>query len=48
MSVSSSQFDHKRFRKLVVASVIKHDLPFRFIKYEGVREAMQYLCSGEG
>lgn len=46
MSVSSSQFDPKRFRELVVASVIKHDLPFRFVEYEGVRETMQYLGSG--
>ena len=46
MSVSSSQFDPKRFKELVVASVIKHDLPFRFVECEGVREAMQYLRSG--
>jgi hypothetical protein len=43
MSVISSKFDPKNFRELIVTSIIKHDLPFRYIEYKGVRESMQYL-----
>jgi hypothetical protein len=46
MSVISSKFDHKKFRELIVASIIKYDLPFRYVEYEGVKESMQYLCLG--
>jgi hypothetical protein len=46
MSVVSSKFDPKKFRELIVASIIKHDLPFRYVEYEGVRESMQYLRPG--
>lgn len=35
MSVSGSKFCPKRFRKLLVASIMKHDLPFRFVEYDG-------------
>jgi hypothetical protein len=45
ISVNASKFRHKRFRKLLVASVIKHDLLFRYVEYDGVRETMQYLRS---
>jgi hypothetical protein len=30
----------------LVASVIKHDLPFRFVEYEGIREMIKYLYLG--
>jgi hypothetical protein len=43
--VSNSKFCLKKFRELFVASVIKHDLPFRYVEYNGVREMMQYLRS---
>jgi hypothetical protein len=43
MSAISSKFDPKKFRELIVASIINHDLPFRYVEYEGVRESMQYL-----
>jgi hypothetical protein len=45
MSVSASKFCPKKFRKLLVALVIKHDLPFRYVEYDGVRAIMQYLRS---
>jgi hypothetical protein len=45
MSVSGSKFCPKRFRELLVASVIKHELPFRFVKYDGIREMIKYLRS---
>lgn len=44
-SVSASKFCLKRFRELLVASIIKHDLPFLYVKYDGVRETMKYLRS---
>jgi hypothetical protein len=40
MPVISFKFDLKKFRELVVASIIKHDLPFRYVEYEGARESM--------
>jgi hypothetical protein len=43
LSVSNSKFCPKKFRELLVASVIKHDLPFRFVEYEGIREMIKYL-----
>jgi hypothetical protein len=46
MPVISSKFDPKKSRELIVASIIKHDLPFQYVEYEGVRELMQYLCPG--
>jgi hypothetical protein len=44
ISIISFKFDPKKFRELIVALIIKHDLPFRYVEYEGVRESMQYLC----
>ena len=43
LSVSDSKFDPKRYRELVVISIIKHDFPFSYVKYEGVRDTHQYL-----
>jgi hypothetical protein len=43
MSVSNSKFCPKKFRELLVASIIKHDLPFRYVEYEGIREMIKYL-----
>jgi hypothetical protein len=45
MFVSASKFCPRRYRELLVASVIKHDLPFEYVEYDGVREMMQYLRS---
>jgi hypothetical protein len=41
--VSNSKFCLKKFRELLIASVIKHDLPFRYVEYEGIREMIKYL-----
>jgi hypothetical protein len=38
LSISDSKFDPKRYRELVIISIIKHDLPFSYIEYEGVRD----------
>ena len=44
LSVSDSKFDPKRYRELVVISIIKHDLPFSYVEYESVRDTHKYLC----
>jgi hypothetical protein len=46
MSVIFFKFDHKKIRELIVASIIKHDLLFCYVEYEGVRESMHYLRPG--
>jgi hypothetical protein len=38
LSVSDSKFDPKIYRELVVILIIKHDLPFSYVEYEGVRD----------
>ena len=43
LSVSDSKFDPKIYRELVVISIIKHDLPFLYVEYEGVKDTHQYL-----
>ncbi|XP_059435370.1 zinc finger BED domain-containing protein RICESLEEPER 2-like [Corylus avellana] len=45
LGVSDSKFDPKRYRELLVASVIKHDLLFSYVKYDGVRAVHQYLSA---
>ena len=34
LSISNSKFDAKRYRELLVALVIKHDLPFPYVEYK--------------
>jgi hypothetical protein len=43
LSVSDSKFDPKIYRELVVISIIKHDLLFPYVEYEGIRDTHQYL-----
>jgi hypothetical protein len=38
LSVSASKFDPKRYRELLVAPVIKHDLLFSYVDYDSVKE----------
>jgi hypothetical protein len=42
-SMSITSFCPKKFRELLVASVIKHDLPFQYVEYDGIREMIKYL-----
>jgi hypothetical protein len=41
--VSDYKFDPKIYRELVVILIIKHDLPFLYVEYDGVRDTYQYL-----
>jgi hypothetical protein len=45
LSVSVPKFCPKRYRKLLVATIIKHELPFSFVEYDGIREMTRYLRS---
>jgi len=37
------QFDFNEFRQLLAYCVVKHQLPFQFVEYEGVRDLLAYL-----
>ena len=38
-----SKFELDKFRELLVASIVTHDLPFRFVKYAAIRAIFAYL-----
>ncbi|KAG2702548.1 hypothetical protein I3760_06G095200 [Carya illinoinensis] len=40
---SNLKFDTNEYRELLVAAIVKHELPFRFVEYSGVRSLLQYL-----
>ena len=41
--LKSKKIDQKVFRELVAKSIIKHDLPFSYVEYDGVRAVWKYL-----
>nr|KAJ0220781.1 hypothetical protein LSAT_V11C200088940 [Lactuca sativa] len=43
MSMNSTVFKPEKFRELVSEAIVKHDLPFKFVEYEGIREVFRYL-----
>ncbi|CAH1432736.1 unnamed protein product [Lactuca virosa] len=43
ISINSTVFKPKRFRELISEAIVKHDLPFKFVGYEGIREIFSYL-----
>ena len=43
MSMRSTKFDPDKFRELVVAAIVMHDLPLSFVEYVGVRAFCSYL-----
>ncbi|KAL4568366.1 hypothetical protein LXL04_023976 [Taraxacum kok-saghyz] len=43
MSIKSMVFKPEKFRELVSQAIIKHNLPFMFVEYEGIRDIFQYL-----
>ncbi|KAG6661457.1 hypothetical protein CIPAW_03G174800 [Carya illinoinensis] len=43
VSVGNLKFDTNEYRELLVATIVKHELPFRFVEYLGVRYLLQYL-----
>jgi hypothetical protein len=45
LSVSASKFCPKRYRELLIGTIIKHDLPFSYVEYDAIREVHRYLRS---
>ncbi|CAL8993402.1 unnamed protein product [Prunus brigantina] len=39
----SPQFDYVKFRDLLIEAIIKHNLPFSFVEYEGIRALFAYV-----
>ena len=44
MSIHAKTFNQEKFYELLVMAIIMHDLPFKFVNYEGIRENFNYLC----
>lgn len=42
-AIRSSAFSHERFCELITEAVVKHDLPFSFVEYEGIRTVFDYI-----
>ncbi|KAL5548350.1 hypothetical protein UlMin_003581 [Ulmus minor] len=43
LSLSSIQYNSTKFRELVMAAIVMHDLPFQFVEWVGIRAIHQYL-----
>ena len=43
LSVSASKCCPEWYRELLIATIIKHELPFSFVEYNGIREMTRYL-----
>ncbi|CAB4306765.1 unnamed protein product [Prunus armeniaca] len=41
----SAKFDPNKFRELLVMAIIKHELPFQFVEYAGIRDVFSYICA---
>ncbi|GJV52109.1 zinc finger BED domain-containing protein RICESLEEPER 2-like protein [Tanacetum coccineum] len=43
LDTRNAKFSQDKFRELLVHAVVRHDLPFSFTEYEGVRDVFKYL-----
>ncbi|CAH1425181.1 unnamed protein product [Lactuca virosa] len=43
MDLRNPKFSQERLRELLIEAVIRHDLPFSFVEYEGIRNIYKYL-----
>ncbi|KAG2694388.1 hypothetical protein I3760_08G141500 [Carya illinoinensis] len=43
ISVSTTKFETEQYRELLIAAIVKYELPFRFVEYSRVRSLLQYL-----
>ena len=43
VGLRSPQFNHISFCELLIEAIVKHDLPFRFVEYEGIRTLFKYI-----
>ncbi|KAL6138112.1 hypothetical protein ACLB2K_063398 [Fragaria x ananassa] len=44
----SDMFRHARFVELVIEAIVRHDLLFAFVEYEGIRAMFSYICCSLG
>ncbi|KAL9995206.1 putative transcription factor/ chromatin remodeling BED-type(Zn) family [Helianthus debilis subsp. tardiflorus] len=43
LDMRTSNFNQERFRELLIYALARHDLPFSFVEYEGIRNIFKYL-----
>ena len=43
VSLRGSKIDHGIFREFLAKMIVRHELPFLLVEYEGVRECLAYL-----
>lgn len=43
LSTQNSNFNQEKFKEMVVHAIVRHDLPFSFVEYEGIRSIFNYL-----
>ncbi|KAL3538420.1 hypothetical protein ACH5RR_001786 [Cinchona calisaya] len=42
-SLRNPKISQEKFREILYFGIIKHDLPFSFVEYEGIRDAFKYV-----
>ena len=40
-----NKITHEEFREMLAEAIIKHNLPFSFVEYEGIRKVFSHLNS---
>ena len=45
MSMVQNKITQEEFREMLAEDITKHNLPFRFVEYEGTRKIFNYLNS---
>ena len=45
IDMRNPKFSQAKFRELLIEGVVRHDLPFSFVEYEGMRKVWKYLES---
>ena len=43
--VLQNKITQEEFREMLAKAIIKHNLPFSFVQYEGIRKVFSYLYS---
>ncbi|XP_062030209.1 uncharacterized protein LOC133746061 [Rosa rugosa] len=42
-AIRSTKFQYEKFCELLIEAIIRHDLPFSFVEYEGIRDVFSYI-----
>nr|XP_027083603.1 zinc finger BED domain-containing protein RICESLEEPER 2-like [Coffea arabica] len=43
LGTGNAQFSQDKFRELLVHAIVRHELPFSFVEYEGIKNVLTYL-----